>query len=248
VCVCVLTARIVSRPCHFSQEMHTLSLMQFYMPGLYIHVSLSTGLGFSTEMQTQAAQHLSGGWRMRISLGLCWCSVLQCVAVCCSALQCVTVRCSVLQCIAVCCSVLQCVAVQTHAALHLSRGWCMHLHFFRSVLVQCVAVCCSVYGVLQCVAVCVAVCCSVLQCVLRCVVVCVCCSVLQCIAVCCSVLPCIALYCSVLQCIAVCRSVLQCVAVCRSVLHMSGVIHECATSRIPTKYVTLMKRSCCAYE
>ena len=41
----------------------------------------------------------------------CFCSGLQCIAVCCSVLQCVAVCCSVLQCAAVCCSVLQYVAV-----------------------------------------------------------------------------------------------------------------------------------------
>ena len=58
-----------------------------------------------------------------------------------------------------------------------------------------------------------------------CIVKCVCCSVLQCVAVCCSVLQCVARNAcalsffvplsSVLQCVAVCCSVLQYVAVCK---------------------------------
>ena len=61
-------------------------------------------------------------------------------------------------------------------------------------VLQCVAVRCSVlhvyHSVLQCMAVCCIICCSVLQCVA------VCCSVLRCVAVCYSVLLCVAVCCS----------------------------------------------------
>jgi len=123
---------------------------------------------------------------------VCYCGVLQNVAVCCSDLQCV----------AVCWSMLQSVGVLVHRIGRVVLVCC-------SVL-QYVAVCCSV---LQCVAVC----CSVLQCVAVCAShracstrpcrqVC-CCSVLQCVAVCCSVLQGVAGCCSVLQCVAVCSCV-----------------------------------------
>jgi len=96
------------------------------------------------------------------SVSLCYCSVLQCFAVCWSVLQ---------RCVAVYCSA----PWQTERA---TRGY--------SVRCSVIVVCCSVVAVLmQCVAAHLGrprqplgdVCCSVLQCVA------VCCSVLQCVAV-----------------------------------------------------------------
>jgi len=88
--------------------------------------------------------------------------------------------------------------------------------------------------------------CSVLQCVT------VCCSALQCVAVCfcrgycatsqgsldlsrrvcCSVLQSVAVWCSVVQCGAVCCSVLQCVAVCCSVLLSWVLCHITGFARL----------------
>jgi len=67
-----------------------------------------------------------------VCVSLCWCSVLQCVAVCCSVLQCVAVKLYSLQ-VSFTCGVLQCVAVSLH---------CLSVHFLACCRVlMCVAEC-----------------------------------------------------------------------------------------------------------
>jgi len=174
---------------------------------------------------------------MTLSVAVCWECVALCCSVsrvCCSVLQCVE---SVLQCVAVRCSITRHTTRMLMDSVSLFVDmiylfWRSHvLQCVESVL-QCCAVCCSV---LQWVKSVLRVCCSeLLHCpiiiiyvngfylsfrgdtithlaerwvAVRCSVLWVCCSVLQCVAVSCSVLR-------------VCCSVLQCVATSPDIQHL----------------------------
>jgi len=169
------------------------------------------------------------------------CSVMQGVAMCCSTYVCCCDKCSVLQCVAACCSVLLRVAMCCSVLL------CVAMHC--STYVCCSDNCNGVENFLKFDHECFFCVCErrqsdrVSERVWLCpfdtsrgqmtvrskphlCMLCLCCSVLQCVAVCCSVLqwhvwrsndcekqatPIHVVF--VLQCIAVCYSVLQCVAV-----------------------------------
>jgi len=82
--------------------------------------------------------------------GMCFSSVLQCVAVCCSVLQCVAVCCSVLQCVAVCCSVSTVCAL---AICHTQQLYCyviLDSMCFNAVSLLCLCYVIAMSALLPC--------------------------------------------------------------------------------------------------